>query len=81
MARLQNTGLTDEGLLAIRDLEFLEVLNIFGDPVTDAGLANLGTLPALKRLYAWQTGITPNAVDSLRGVLPRLEVILGGDDQ
>jgi hypothetical protein len=45
--------------------------------VTDAGVAKLGALPNLKRLYLWQTGVTPNAIADLKAKLPNCEIITG----
>ena len=58
----------------------LESLNLYGTRVTDAGLAPLAALPRLRRVYLWQTGVTPAGVERLRASAPRLEIVLGDDE-
>jgi hypothetical protein len=55
----------------------LESINLYGTKVTDAGVSRLSTLPNLKRLYLWQTAVTPAAVKTLKEKLPDCEIITG----
>jgi hypothetical protein len=38
--------------------------------VTDAGLQKLAALSKLKRLYVWQSKVTPAGIEELRKKLP-----------
>jgi hypothetical protein len=76
---LQNTRVTDRGLEAIKDLGYLEYLNLYGTQVTDGGLPALHQLKRLRSLFLWGTKVTGRGADSLRRVLPRLNVSLGTD--
>ena len=58
-------------------LKNLESVNLFGTKVTDAGVKKLIALPKLKRLYLWQTAVTPAAMDELKKALPALEIVTG----
>ncbi|MFN0180320.1 MAG: DUF2231 domain-containing protein [Gemmatimonadales bacterium] len=76
---LQNTRVTDRGLEGIKDLGYLEYLNLYGTQVTDDGLPALHQLKRLRSLFLWGTKVTAGGADSLRRVLPRLDVNLGLD--
>ena len=48
--------------------------------MTDAGLASLPALPRLRRVYLWQTAVTPGGLERLRAAAPKLEIVLGDVD-
>ena len=52
-------------------------MNIYGTKVTDAGVKKLTALPNLKRLYLWQTAVTPEAIAEIKKALPAVEIVTG----
>jgi uncharacterized membrane protein/mono/diheme cytochrome c family protein len=76
--RLDNNKLTDKGIAALVPLRKLEYLNIYGNPgVTDASVATLAQLPALREVYLWGTSVSPDGVEKLRQQRPELRVNAG----
>ncbi|MEO8617502.1 MAG: c-type cytochrome domain-containing protein [Luteolibacter sp.] len=65
MIRLAETGVTDASIDTLLKLPALESINLYG------------TKLHLKRLYLWQTAVTPEAIKSLKGKLPSCEIITG----
>jgi len=63
----------------VENKEKLEYLNLYGTPITDAGLQHLSKLPRLARLYLWQTKVSYDAARSLEQSIPGLVVNLGFD--
>jgi hypothetical protein len=61
----------------IAKMASLESLNIFGTAVTDAGLQKLAALPQLKRLYVWQSKVTPAGIEELKKKLPKCQIQSG----
>ena len=69
------------GLAAVLlKLSYLETLNLTGAAVTDTILVALGQLPYLKRLYAWQSSLTPAGIERLKRQRPALQVETGAAD-
>jgi hypothetical protein len=68
---------TDEGLQHIKNLLYLEYLNVYGTEVSDEGIQQLVGLKNLKKLYLWQTKVTEQGVAELQRALPGVEVNLG----
>lgn len=62
---LDGLGITDAGLARLTGLTRLEYLNLRGTSVNDKGIPQLRSLPLLRSLYAWQTAVTPAAVQAL----------------
>jgi hypothetical protein len=54
-------------------------VNFYGTKITDSGILKLGAIPKLKRLYLWQTAVTPAAVKALQEKLPECEIVTGSD--
>jgi len=63
---LVNTLITDRGLGLLRELSTLKSLDVSGTSVTDAGLRQLVSLPALRWVVAVKTGVA--TADALPGV-------------
>ena len=74
---LENTDVTDKGLIHLKQLPYLEYLNLYGTRVTDSGIQELATLKNLKKLYLWQTDVTMAGIARLKESLPGLEVTRG----
>jgi hypothetical protein len=78
--RLDNNKFTDNGIAALAPLKKLEYLNIYGNSgVTDASIATLVELPALREVYLWGTSISPGGVQKLKQQRPELRVDNGDE--
>ncbi|HRQ90957.1 MAG TPA: ribonuclease inhibitor, partial [Bacteroidia bacterium] len=74
---LENTGITDAGLDALKGLERLEYLNLYGTQVSDAGLQKLAGLKNLKKLFVWQTKATDAGAAKLAAAIPGIDINTG----
>ena len=74
---LENTSITDDGLIHLKELENLEYLNLYGTSITDAGLLHLSNLKELKSLYLWQTNATEEGATRLKEEIPDLYINMG----
>lgn len=67
---LAENKITDSGLRHLTGLGQLETLNLHGNAgVTKVGLETLAQLPKLKRLYLWNTGVTPADTSGKHSIL------------
>lgn len=66
--RLGNSRITDDGLVNLRGLHYLEELWLGNTRVTDAGLAHLEVLPHLRDLSLANTRVTDAGLVHLRGL-------------
>jgi len=68
----------DDGALAgLREHAHLGELVLVRSKLSDASVETLLALPALKRVYLWQSGITPEGIARLSGERPKLIVDAG----
>jgi len=74
--RLTGTGVTDACLLPLQGHPYLATLDLYSTSVSDAGLAHLAGLNALKWLTIDGGGVTQQGVNALRSALPKCEVKL-----
>ncbi len=72
---LEKTQIGDEGLAHLKDQVELEYLNLYGTKVTDKGLVHLHGLKKLKRLYVWQSQVTPEGMKKLEKMVEGLQVV------
>ncbi len=72
---LNNTKITDAGLVHLKGLTNLKVLWLEDTKITDAGLVHLKGLTNLKRLYLWNTKVTDAGVQELKKALPDCEIM------
>jgi hypothetical protein len=73
--RLSHNELTDRTVAELAGLKKLERLNLYSNPgITDASVDVLASLPALKRLDVWNTGVTEKGMARLRELKPDLEL-------
>jgi hypothetical protein len=73
--RLDNNKFTDKGIAALATLKKLEYLNIYGNPaVTDASIATLAQMPALREVSLWGTSVSQGGVRELRQERPELRI-------
>ncbi len=74
---ISRADISDAGLASLEPLEDLAVLNMYGTPITNAAVEHLVNMPALKRVYIWQTSIDESGVAQLQASDPDLRVITG----
>ncbi len=74
---LDNTAIADAGITQLGDLEHLESINLHTTNLSDAGLKLLAKQSSIKRIYAWQTKVTQQVVDSIRNENPSLVIDMG----
>lgn len=77
--RLGETQLSDAGMSHLAALPNLEIVNIIRTQVTDAGLAMLSELEHLRKVFAWESKITPDAARAFMAAHPEVTVDLGMD--
>lgn len=73
----KNPLITNKGIEALQNLENLTELNLYGTKVSDASLLRLGQMQSLKKLFLWNTRITPQAIADFKIQHPHIEVIAG----
>ena len=74
---LSGAAVTDEGLKHLKNLQFLEYLNITTSVIGDASVETLASLRALRTLYAWNSRLSPQGLQQLRSRRPALRVDTG----
>lgn len=75
--RLDSNLLTDETIRIVSGLPAVRVLNVYGNMgITDSSVDLLASMPALRSVYVWQTGITSAGAARLRELRPELLVQL-----
>jgi len=75
---LNNNPITDQGLQqGLQELQHLEVLNMYGTQITDASIPIIAKMKSLRRIYLWQTEVSPAGMQQLETALPNLKIIGG----
>jgi mono/diheme cytochrome c family protein/uncharacterized membrane protein len=74
---LKRTRVGTDGIRKISALQSLQQLNLVNTSVDEEALSVLGSLPALNRVYAWQTRITPAAAEMFMKNSPRIRLETG----
>lgn len=74
MRPLLNWSITDSGLVHLKELTSLQVLNLEGTPITDAGLVHLQGLAKLEKLHLGKTKVTDAGIAELQKALPNCEI-------
>ena len=74
---LQKTQVTGKNLEVLKDLEYLEYLNLYGTPLEDDALEPIAKLVGLQNVFLWQTNVSPKAIEALKNTRPRLQVNTG----
>ncbi|WPP50810.1 c-type cytochrome domain-containing protein [Catalinimonas niigatensis] len=73
---LQHTRIKGSGLVYLQNLESLEILDLSGSEVDDAGLLNVIRINGLRHLYLYEAPVSMTVVDALMKNNPELEVHL-----
>ncbi|MEC7173957.1 MAG: c-type cytochrome domain-containing protein [Bacteroidota bacterium] len=73
----KNPLITDKGIDGLKELKNLSELNLYGTSVTDAAFSTLGQMTALKKLFLWNTLVTPSGIKNFKTQNPEIEVIAG----
>jgi len=74
---LRAAGVEDGALAGLRNHAHLEQLVLVRSKLSDASVDTLLALPALKRVYLWQSGISKEGIARLSGERPKLVVDVG----
>ncbi len=74
---LRAAGVEDGALAGLRNHAHLGELVLVRSKLTDASVDTLLALPALKRVYLWQSGISKEGLARLSGERPKLAVDAG----
>ncbi|QRR02970.1 c-type cytochrome domain-containing protein [Dyadobacter sandarakinus] len=74
---LEHTGVTDAGMASLRDLPYLEYMNVVDTKVGDEGLKSAASIKALRSIYVWQSAVTDTAVQQLAATRPGLLIVNG----
>jgi hypothetical protein len=71
---VNNAPISDAGLVHVKSMTALEILDLGVCPVTDAGLHYIKDLPHLKVLNLAKTGVTRSAVEAIRLARPEVAI-------
>lgn len=71
---LSNTGVTDAGLIHLKNLKQLRVLGLARTGVTDVGVKHLGDINSLREVYLYPNKIGDKAVEGLKAKLPGIKI-------
>ena len=63
--KLGNTGLDNYEMRGVEEFPDLEVLNVYGNPVSDLFVENLKQCKKMKRVYLWKTQVSAAAIQEL----------------
>src|SRR5258708_32406448 len=74
---LRASGVDDGALAGLAKHPQLAQLVLVRSKLSDASVSTLLALPALKRVYLWQSGITPEGIARLSSERPTLVVDAG----
>lgn len=75
--QLSYTNLNDENIASLAGLQQLQWLNLVGSGVTVNGVKKLNTLPNLKQLFLFKTGVASTDWDVLKAAFPNTEIDTG----
>ncbi len=71
---LQNNAIGDEGVKHLKDLHFLDVLNLSGTKISAKSLDEISGWQNLKKLYLYNTTVSQESVKALKKSRPGLDV-------
>jgi hypothetical protein len=73
---LASTGMGDEGARRLAASPSLEEIDIIDLPISDAGLEALAKCPSLKKLRVYQTSVSTQCAERLRGERSELLIVV-----
>ncbi len=73
---LENSNFSDEDLASVQALTKMEYLNLIGTAVTSGGLEKI-SLPELRKLYLFKTGVGEADLTKLKQHFPNAEIVVG----
>lgn len=76
--QLNNTSITDKGIVFLQPLSNLQYLNLVGTKVTSQGLIQLKSLPNLQAVYLYKTFISSADWVALKNSFPKVTLDTGG---
>jgi|Wag4MinimDraft_19_1082662.scaffolds.fasta_scaffold01717_6 uncharacterized membrane protein len=74
---VRNTGVSNQFVETIKSLDKLEYLNLVGTSLTDQGLKQMMQMKGLKKVYCWNTVVTPDAVRFCNQQRPDIRISMG----
>ena len=74
---LQKTDIKGANLDELKNLKYLEYLNLYGTQLEDKSIESISKFTGLKSLYLWQTNISQNAISKLKDDRPKLKINAG----
>lgn len=74
---LQNNALTTETLAPIQNLKHLEILNVYNTEIDNKIFDYLLKIKSLKKVFLWDTQITPAELKAQASSLGAIEIISG----
>ncbi len=75
---MNNTGITDKGLTALKKASALRYINLVNTSVTGVGIRELKTLKSLKSIYLYKTGVSKTDWPALQKIFPNAVLDSGG---
>lgn len=74
---LDHTAVTDVGLSQLKNLPYLEYINLVNTQVSDSGLKDIAAMKGLKSVYVWQSAVTDDAVSQVSKQYPNVRIVNG----
>lgn len=74
---LQKTQIKGANFNELKDLKYLEYLNLYDTPLEDKSIESISKFTGLKNLYLWQTNISQDAITQLKNNCPNLNINAG----
>ena len=73
---LQKTNLNGTGLIYLRNLKQLEILNVSYTKIDDKAALELLNIPNLREVYLFQTKVSPDVIKALQEYKPGLKILM-----
>jgi len=74
---LEHTAVTDAGLANLKNLPYLEYMNLVDTKISDAGLKSVAPMKGLRSVYVWKSAVTDSAVAQVGRQFPTLLIVNG----
>lgn len=70
---VEGTEFGDSQAKSIKFLKHLQILNLVETPITDKGLEDLAQIKSLKKVYLWQSKVSPVKAKEMQVSFPNTE--------